>query len=167
MLSIGVESMKRSAIRHGVGVALAIVVVFALGCGKSSDGPKPYPVKGTLKVNGEPAAGATIAFYTTQPFKKTIIPNAITEADGSFTLMTYAPGDGAPVGDYEVTVLWPTYRVGRYIGPDRLNKAYTNPMKSGLKAEVKADDNVLPPLELSGEFLPADPEGWKEKRKDR
>jgi hypothetical protein len=136
--------------------ALVVLILFTVSC--RPGGPKPYPVKGILKVNGEPAGGATIAFYANPPFDKTLIPTAVTEADGSFRLSTYKPKDGAPAGEYEVTVTWPESRKGWRVGEDRLQKAYADPKKSGIKCRVEArSDNELAPIELTADIRTANP----------
>ena len=38
-------------------------------------------------------------------------PHATVEADGSYHLTTFVTRDGAPVGDFAVTVIWPGPRV--------------------------------------------------------
>jgi hypothetical protein len=146
---------------RGARRALPALALLAAACG-GPDGPKPYPVKGVVKVNGEPAAGAMVAFYATTPFDKTIIPTAVTEEDGSFTLTTYAPKDGAPAAEYEVAVTWPESRSGWRVGEDRLRKAFADPKTSGLRARVEAkSDNDLPLFELTANLAPPAPKGPK------
>jgi hypothetical protein len=144
-------------LRPAAVVALALL---AAACGR--DGPKPYPVKGVVKVNGEPAAGAMIAFHATTSFDRTLVPTGVTGEDGSFTLTTYAPGDGAPAGEYEVVVTWPESRSGWRVGEDRLRRAFADPKTSGLKAHVEAkSSNDLPAFELTAGVAPPAPKGPK------
>jgi hypothetical protein len=64
-----------------------------------------HPVKGFVYVNGCPAAGAVVIFHRKEPTGKfSRSGDAWAEADGSFILTTYSSGDGAPVGEYAVTV---------------------------------------------------------------
>jgi hypothetical protein len=56
-----------------------------------------------------PAADALVVFHPTDPaFEKQIggKPLATVRPDGSYTMTTYAPDDGAPEGEYGVTVEW-------------------------------------------------------------
>jgi hypothetical protein len=134
--------------------ALVALALLAAACG-GPDGPRPYPVRGVLRVNGEPAGGALVAFYCTTPFGKTIVPSAVTDEDGSFNLTTYKPRDGAPAGDYEVTVTWPESRHGWRVEGDRLNRAFADPKVSGLRAHVEpTSSNELPPFELKAKVKP-------------
>ena len=83
-------------------------------------------------------------------------PKAVTDAQGQFELTSFQPGDGAPAGNYVVTVVW---RAGvadattdpemRDQQPDKLRGRFADPQSSPLKAEVLAKANELPPLELN------------------
>src|SRR5436309_2942675 len=75
----------------------------AAGCG-SSDRAGLQPVKGTLRVNGQPAAAALVTFHPTGA--DAARPTGRVGGDGTFTLTTRVAGDGAPVGEYRVTVTW-------------------------------------------------------------
>lgn len=102
-----------------------------------------HPVKGFVYVDSSPAAGATVSFYLKDSGKKapSFVGDAIVEGDGSFGLSSYAAFDGAPTGDYVVTVNFD----GRY-GPvgDRkgtIPLKYTKADTSPLTATVKAGKN--------------------------
>jgi hypothetical protein len=56
-----------------------------------------------------------------------------TGRDGAFTMSTYAEGDGAPPGQYAVSILWPD--------GESLIPKYSSPVTSGLQVEVKAGTN--------------------------
>ena len=90
--------------RNSLAVLLSVIV--AVGCGESGR-MKVYPVSGRMLVKGKPAVGAQVSFYATD---KTLIaedapfPRAIVEEDGTFRLTSYDPADGAPAGNYSVTV---------------------------------------------------------------
>jgi hypothetical protein len=78
-------------------------------------------------------------------------PSATVGADGSFQLTTVSAGDGAPPGEYQVSVIWSdTYREeGDLVsGPDRLGGRYADPAASGLKATVGPGKNQLPRFDL-------------------
>jgi hypothetical protein len=75
---------------------------------------------------------------------KTIVPQAVTDDDGRFDLSTYGMEDGAPVGDYEVTIDWPAYRHGRTIGPNRLGEKFSDPKKSGIVVKIEETTKELP-----------------------
>jgi hypothetical protein len=141
---------------------LLAAILFAVGCG--SGGPKLYSVRGKLLINGQPAEGAKVAFYPKTPFAKTMVPLGVTKADGTFVLGTNEAEDGAPAGEYEVSVTWPESRPGpRWReGPDRLNRKYANPKTSSITATVEAKSgNEIPPFNLQADLPAADPNQQK------
>jgi hypothetical protein len=79
----------------------------------------------------------------------------VTGEDGSFRLMSFKPGDGAPAGDYQVTVIFPMNRFSKHLsGIDRLKGKFANPKTSGLTAKVEPKSNELPPFDLKATVLP-------------
>lgn len=127
-----------------------LLVFLALGCGSSStpSGQKPvHPVRGQVLVDGKPAVGAFVLFIPAQEPVGTPDPRprATVNEDGSFTLSTYGTDDGAPAGEYLVTVTWsPEGRDDE----DKLQGRYQNPARSGLKATVKDGPNEIPAFKL-------------------
>lgn len=105
-----------------------------------------FPVKGQLLVNNQPAAGAFIVLYpVNEPAEPTDPrPQATVAADGSFTISTYGEADGAPAGDYRVTITWE----GGADEPDKLGGRYADVMQSKIKVTVKEGSNELEPIRL-------------------
>jgi hypothetical protein len=102
--------------------------------------------------------GAVVTFHLkgSDPVH-TVPPVGLTQEDGKFTLST-GNQEGAPAGDYVVTIIWPQ-TVGKPLGKgeiaakqpeteDRLHGAYANAKTSRLKAEIKEGDNQLDPFPL-------------------
>ncbi len=149
------QSLSRAARPVSLVLPLLLSPLALVGTGCSSqEVHKPvFPVQGKVLVAGKPAAKALVIFHPlNDPDPKAPRPNAETGADGTFTLSTYTAGDGAPAGDYAVTVLWPegTELTGGDAdsGPDRLGNRYSNPQTSGLRAQVHEGPNALPPFQL-------------------
>jgi hypothetical protein len=143
--------MNRACIAAWVLPALVLfLVLLPVACGKRSPVPV-YPVQGEVFVRGQPAAGAEVLFHPLSKEKDARPASATVEADGSFRLTTFSAHDGAPVGEYAVTITWreSTREEGetRY-GPDRLRYRFSNPATSGLKVTVQADDNTVPRFNL-------------------
>jgi hypothetical protein len=78
----------------------------------------------------------------------------VADEQGRFTLTTFRQGDGAPAGDYVVTVQWflatPTPdRSGEYLTVNYLPARYGQVESSGLRVTVSPGRNDLAPFELS------------------
>lgn len=133
------------------------VCFFAGGCGEKTDRVEVFPVHGKVVANGQPAEGARVVFY---PKVKEVggmpmpAPAATTDASGEYRLESYDPEDGAPAGDYVVTVVWPeppppnAKELGVYDQKDRLRGRYVDPAKSGLTANVPDGGGEISPFEL-------------------
>lgn len=118
------------------------------GCG--SEGIATHPVKGKLLVKGQPAPGAFVVFH---PLSKeaTDRPTAQVVADGSFQVTTANPNDGAPEGDYAVTVEW--WKLvqsdgGAVAGPNVIPNQYGKAESTPLRVTVKQGENDLPAFEI-------------------
>lgn len=123
-----------------------------VGCGKGGDGPPVYPVTGKVLVDGKPAAKAEITFYPLAAAPKASPqPIATVEADGTFRPSTQLANDGAPAGEYAISIVWRKVTVvqGEEIsGDDLLKGRFSDPKRSGLRVTVKEGDNTLNPFEL-------------------
>jgi len=83
------------------------------------------------------------------------MPRAVVEADGSFSITTYTAKDGAPAGDYAVSITWRRKIVKHQSGNRPPKKIATNfperyqdPKTSGLVVHVQEDSNELRPFQL-------------------
>ncbi|SFH55626.1 hypothetical protein [Planctomicrobium piriforme] len=130
---------------------LAVVLAAQSGCQEAS-APKAYRVMGRVIVGSFPAAKACVAFHPMDKVKSQgRCPVAFTGADGSFELTTYALHDGAPAGDYTVTILWldestmPTdeCECTDPLQHDRLAGACADPETTPLMATVLPKENEL------------------------
>lgn len=134
----------------GVFLFLSSVFVF-VGCGPS--GPKLYPVKGAITVNGKAAPQALVFFH--RKGKTDInepVPFGRATDDGKFSV-TYAPGqgEGAQEGEYILTVVWPDMTKpedSNGMRPDALRGNFDKVANSTLTATVKPEVNNLPPLDI-------------------
>lgn len=135
-----------------LGIVTALGFVVILGCGGKSF-PKTAPVHGQILLNGRPLDKAEVMFHPLATASKDAVPStAITGADGSFQLATFIAGDGAPPGEYAVTIVWPQIDIREgeeWRGADRLRNRYQNPQQSKIKVTVVEGDNALAPIELS------------------
>lgn len=128
---------------------LAVASVSLSGCGHEAQ-KTVYAVEGKLLIGGRPAANANLAFHPAGKSPAKVCPVATTGTDGSFRLTTYRTADGAPEGEYVVTVLWPDdsieYDECECPDPaqhDRLAGVYAHARTSPLRATVRAERNEL------------------------
>jgi len=103
-----------------------------------------HPVEGTLTIDGQPFAGATITFHrfnkATEKFVS--VCNGRSEERGRFQITTYYRFDGAPVGEFAVTVT-KAEGVDEEGNPVKnlLPAKYGTAAKSPLKVTIKAGAN--------------------------
>jgi hypothetical protein len=140
-----------------------------IACG----GPvKCYRVSGEVFLDGQPASGAEIMFYPVEDEKSPYKPSATVESDGSFRLTTYTAYDGAPAGEYKVTIVW---RDGvreegeTHYGPDKFGNHYRSPKVTTLTATVEPKSNFLARFDLQSSApiadAPARPSGRDRERR--
>jgi hypothetical protein len=139
--------------RRALALAAALLAGAACcGCSSGKDYVEVpfFPVCGELTVNGQPGAGAFIRFHPVTPvgLSKGNKPFARAGADGRFAVTTYDTGDGAPAGEYRVTIIWPEDPEARGPSPDRLNGRDAAPEKSELRVTIKEAENTLERWEL-------------------
>jgi hypothetical protein len=131
-------------------LALAALTLALPACGKGRKAC--YPVRGCILVDGKPAPDAIVMFHPAFDDPDRVMPIGQAGADGNFALSSYVQGDGAPVGEYIVTVEW-RERSGllknNFEGPDRLKGRYYDPKKSTIRITVDKKPQELPPFELT------------------
>jgi hypothetical protein len=145
----------RFASTHSRSVFVPFILVLAIFCPACSSNQKPlYPVRGQVLVQGRPAAHAQITFHPVgDQGPEAVRPVGSVDENGYFTLTSFKQGDGAPEGEYRVTIHWflatksggtgSEYVSVNYV-PDQYGRAET----SGLRASVGKGDNQLPPFQL-------------------
>jgi hypothetical protein len=135
--------------------SLFLTALLAVSCG---DGRRPvFPVHGQVLYEDKPTPEALVIFHpVNDPDPRAPRPIARVAADGGFSPTTYKAGDGAPVGEYNVTITWvkevdnqnvakEDQKPPQNLLPDRYGKAET----SGLRVQIKAERNELPPFRLT------------------
>jgi len=123
------------------------------GCGSADERKPVFPVRGSVLVAGKPAVKALVVFHPLNDSgSKTLRPSGEVAADGTFSLSTYTTGDGAPSGQYAVTVLWlaGSSPIGgdAESGEDRLGNRYSDPKTTTLRARVDEGPTEIKPFIL-------------------
>jgi hypothetical protein len=120
-------------------VAVATALLFLTSCG-GTDLRKTFPVGGTVTVDGKPApAGVVVSLHPQFPEadRLPIHPRGATDETGRFKITTYNSNDGAPEGEYVVTVEW-LQRLGpmsSHFGNDKFGGAFAKPEANKDKPE--------------------------------
>lgn len=128
---------------------LLLFCSLALGCGKTGEF-ETAPVTGTVTLNGTPLSKGTVTFI---PEHGKMATGSI-QPDGTFSLSTYAAGDGAIVGKCRaaVTVLAGAGEANedkpRQKSP--VPGKYAAPETSGLEYEVSSTSKNSFHIELKG-----------------
>lgn len=144
-------SVCRSA-RALVASTLLLVAVLA-GCTRPT-GPPCFPVRGTVTQGGKPLAEVMVVLHPlTPPTEPFPLPLGYTDAQGRFALQTLGPVDGAPSGEYAITLeLRELRRSGEEMirdGRSLLPSRYATPQTSPLRVTVVEGPNEVPPIAVT------------------
>jgi hypothetical protein len=129
---------------------LATATLLLASCGSEV---KLHPVRGQVFVGGKPAEGAVVVFHAAASSgtkASSERPAGRVQADGSFTLGTFVPGDGAPAGDYVVAIAWPGDAAPTAMGAvskkatPKLALQYGDARKTPLRAKIVEGSNDIP-----------------------
>jgi hypothetical protein len=152
--SLNMDGIKRQGRRCGwCAFAAALVMASTIGCSEAKpERVAVHPAAGSLTVKGQPAPGAFVTLHPKTSLGEDVPPpRANVEKDGSFKLSTFNGGDGAPEGEYTVTVRWyKPVKNGADIaaGPNVIPTKYTKPESSNLTVRIASGQNTLPPIKL-------------------
>ena len=132
--------------RQSLIVIMVCSIATTIGCSQGETRLPTHKVTGKVIKNGIGVPHVTVIFHFKNPPEGFIKPRAISNADGVFNLTTYDSGDGAPVGEYDITVeQW--LNDNPQVGPtNRLPEKFGSPGTSGIKATVASTENLLSPF---------------------
>lgn len=144
--------MKHQVLLRLRTIALLAGSVALAGCQPAEENREhTYPVTGTLYVNGKPAAGAMVKLY--QPGGNGRMPTAIVQDDGQFSVSYYDTEDGAPVGEYQMLVIWMVPPSDGGMPVDCLQGRFANPNEPIRRIEVQPAANSLEPIHLRAQTI--------------
>lgn len=128
-----------------VGLLAIISLLAATGCGKDDGRLPTYKAAGQVVWNGQPLAHALVMLHPEDP---SLVPvQARTDETGAFTLTTYETGDGAPKGNFKVTVsYYPLVKNGNSYepGPQVIPPKYADPKATELRVSIVEGENQIP-----------------------
>ena len=137
--------MIRSVFKN---TALAVSLTLLAGCGDTGN-PKTYSVSGKVCNRGKPCVGALVVFHPTAKGRENDPkPVATVAEDGTYKLTTFEANDGAPEGEYGVTIVWnEKAKEKKYnltsegmTGADKFRGRFGDPRNPKHKASVKPND---------------------------
>jgi hypothetical protein len=129
-----------------------LLATTAVGCAQSEpEQVAVFPTIGKITFKGQPTIGAVVLLHPKTPRERVPAPRASVKPDGTFKLSTFNTGDGAPEGDYVLTVKW--YKPIKYgseliSGPNVIPTKYTQAQSSDIVVRVAAGENRLDPIKL-------------------
>ncbi|MFH5804178.1 hypothetical protein [Alienimonas sp. DA493] len=142
-------------VRSRVGIlpaAACLAALWPVGCSdKEAWEAETQPVSGTLRINGKIPENAVLTLHPQgEPIDvRKSKPWGKVQSDGSFALQTYRQGDGAPPGDYDLTLVW--RKDPSVMGsPDQLGGAYDEVRESKWTVTVEEGREELAPIEVEG-----------------
>jgi hypothetical protein len=134
---------------------LAIVCWLLANVAGCFSGDQPaYPVEFKVFVKGKPAVGATVVLHPAGNLENPIKPSGKVDDTGTVRLSSFGEGDGAPAGDYRVTIVWfditsSSEQAVIIKGDDKLKGRYSRPdTPTAPRITVQKQTNQLPPLDL-------------------
>ena len=135
------------------GFFLAVGMATMTGCGaKNADRLPVFPVEGLVTLNGQPLPNAFVVLHPKGTSdSRALAARGQTDQHGQFKVTTYDAGDGAPAGEYAVTVEYhQLIGSGGSLepGPNVLPPKYASPDATDLSVRVAEGPNTLPPIEL-------------------
>jgi hypothetical protein len=144
---------RTSTPRRAALAAFATLTLAALGCGGEVEAERVpvYPVEGAITFRGQPMPGAFIVLHPKTPNEKAPAPRAEVTKEGALRVSTYNAGDGAPEGEYVLTIQWnKLVKNGADVvaGPNVVPLKYSRPETSGIVVKVAAGPNSLQPIKL-------------------
>ena len=135
-------------------MTLIPAVVLAAGCSNSNNqAVTVQSVTGQVLYDGKPVAGVEVTLLPTDAPMVPQIPQnpyGVTGPDGKFTISTFAEGDGAAEGGYQILCHWPKTAPG-VEGEEEIDSSlddrllgWYDAMHSRLSVRVKSGANDLP-----------------------
>jgi hypothetical protein len=117
-----------------------LIAAVSLLCSSCSKTPRPTlcQVHGQVFFEGMPAAQALVIFHPlNDPDPHRIKPRAMVDTKGAFNVYTYDTNDGAPPGEYAVTVQWKKPHTGSREKAKRDRSGGTNSRQQASKPKTK------------------------------
>jgi len=132
-------------IRYPICLFLPLTAALISGCGGGSGGLELAPVGGIVLYKGEAVEGAVVEFWREKSPTRSI---GTANESGEFTMGSFTPNDGAPVGECQVTVTKQTMAVN----PNSDSEEISDPpaTKAGILEQVEKGPSAIRELYRKG-----------------
>lgn len=130
-----------------MGIVLAIAVLALSGCGRGERRVPVFKTSGSVvRADGSAVPNALVVLHATGAASTVPKPRGTTDEQGRFQLTTYEVDDGAPEGQFTITVeQW--IRDDPNLPPsNHLVATLAKPESSGLQATISQGINEIPSL---------------------
>jgi hypothetical protein len=136
-------------------LVLSISAAICASCSGSSREPV-FPTRGQVFYQGKPVPHALVVLHSLEKKEgQQVRPHGFVDQEGRFTLTTYDPEDGAPPGEYAVTVEWWLVKSANKAqegeDPPPLNylpTRYSKAQTSGIRVRITEGNNDIPTIHL-------------------
>jgi hypothetical protein len=144
--------LRLHAARGAAIFCLMLITATVAGCSRGPERLTLVEVSGKLLVNGKPAPGAVVCYHPQAPITGgNAVPFGIVDQQGRYQPGTYVAADGLPVGQYDVTVIWPTALIVDGVevpSDDRFRGQHSNRARAVQSVTITAETSELPTIEL-------------------
>ncbi|HZN33350.1 MAG TPA: hypothetical protein VFB80_06000 [Pirellulaceae bacterium] len=130
---------------------IALALPALAGCGNEAQRTPVFKTVGSITFRNQPAVGAFVVLHPKGATAGTPRPTAHVKADGTFEATTFETADGAPLGEYIVTVQRRKLvkQNGDWTpGPNLIPDRYADPATSHLTIRIAEGENNLEPIVL-------------------
>ena len=147
-------------------VLVPLLAALLSGCSEQKPADlTPHSVTGKVTYDGKPAVGVKVTLLPIDAPGVPKIPqnpHAVTKADGTFAITTFAAGDGAAEGGYQLVLAWPVdpeERAARAAKGEKVESSdeaqdadrlmgWYDPLHSSVNVRVKPGANTVPAINI-------------------
>lgn len=130
--------------RSGFFVGAIVAALAFAGCSSETQVPV-FPVSGKVSFQGKPPVGAQVILHSAGAGAVDgVVPVGTVQQDGSFTITSYEPGDGAPEGQYVALIRWFRLSKDGTPGPNVLPAKYASATATPVKVSVASSPVEIP-----------------------
>lgn len=131
-------------------IGLLIFLMLMSGCGKDKIVIPTHQVSGRVLYNNVGAEGVIVYLGPIDAPGVPDIPSnphGITDKQGRFTISTYGEDDGAPIGKYQMMMIWADHDSKEESQTDKFF-AWFDAVNSKIMVEIKDGENKIPDIKV-------------------